>query len=123
MNTIESRTAARESLFLFAEVGVEDREPSRIKVRNLSVRGMMAVGDEPLREGEVAKVTLPRIGKVSGRCVWTRGQRFGFAFDREIDPRLARQELFHEGAEAPRYARAATFARSHGSRHGETLPV
>lgn len=123
MNTVETRTAERESLFLFAEIGAGDGETDRIKVRNLSTRGMMAVCEQPPLEGALAEITLPKVGSVSGRCVWSRGQRFGFAFDREIEPRLTRQQLVHEEAEVPRYARSASFARFHGTRFGEKRPV
>lgn len=124
MAGIETRTLDRESLFVFSEMTIDGADgPDRIKVRNLSARGMMAVSDGPVSLAQEAVVALPNMARVRGTIRWIQGHRFGIAFEQEIEPLLARQQVFFENREAPRYARAACFPKPHGSRFGEILPV
>ena len=124
MGAIETRDLERESLYVFGEMTIDGTEaPSRIKVRNLSARGMMAVGEAPVLQDQQTVVALPGAGRVHGRIIWVQGHRFGIAFAQDVDPRLARQQVFFPDREAPRFARAAIFPKPHGTRSGGTLPV
>ena len=124
MGAIETRSLARESLYVFGEMTIDGAEQAnRIKVRNLSARGMMAGCDEPVRLDQEAVFALPGLGRVKGTIKWVQGHRFGIAFEQVVDPKLARQQVFFPDREAPRFARASAFPRPHGSKFGETLPV
>ena len=121
---IETRTFDRDSLYVCGEMTTGEPEISiRIKVRNLSAGGMMAVCDDPVRPGQEAVFGLPNIGRVRGKILWVEGRRFGTGFEQQIDPRLARQQPHLDDREAPRFARAAIFARPHGTKSGEKLSV
>ena len=62
-----------------------------VRVRNLSERGMGAISGHAFREGEVITVSIPNIGKVSGRIAWAKKGAFGVYFPHEaIDPHRAR---------------------------------
>lgn len=105
MSDNEHRQIARDSLFVLAEVrldGVEDIQ--RVKVRNLSVGGMMAEGAlKPVR-GQLVWVDVRNIGWVEGSVAWVQDTRFGIAFREEIDPKIARAPAV-TGDATPRFVR------------------
>lgn len=99
----ESR--ARDSLFLLADLTVEDTgEQHKVKVRNLSAGGMMVESDVEVAQGQRIVVDLRNIGPVRGQIAWVRSEKFGVAFDRQINPKLARKPV-GTTAETPRYLR------------------
>lgn len=103
LETAEAR--ARDSLFLLAELMFEDsKETHKVKVRNLSPGGMMVESDIEVGQGQRIVATLRNIGPVKGQIAWARKERFGVAFDREIEPKLARQPV-GGGTMPPRYLR------------------
>jgi hypothetical protein len=94
MKDVETRQVNRDSLFLLAQLRVNgNREVFRVKVRNLSAGGMMAEGVVPVSRGQAVAVELRNIGWVNGSVAWKQDDRFGIAFQAEIDPRLARAPL------------------------------
>jgi len=62
----------------------------RVKVRNLSARGMMAEGTVRVASGAGVEVNLRSLGWVPGRVAWIQDNRFGIAFLDEVDPREVR---------------------------------
>lgn len=92
MSGVETRSVSRDSLFLLANVRVEDAADShRVRVRNLSDGGMMAEGTMMVQRGNRLEIDLRNIGKVGGSVAWVQDKRFGIAFDVEIDSQLARK--------------------------------
>ena len=92
MSDAETRSVARDSLFLLATVRIEDEEDGhRVRVRNLSDGGMMAEGAMNVQRGLRLEIELRSVGKVSGSVAWVQDKRFGIAFDKEIDSNLARK--------------------------------
>lgn len=99
----ESR--ARDSLFLLAELTLEDSgERHKVKVRNLSSGGMMVESDIEIEQGQRIVADLRNIGPVRGQIAWVRGEKFGVAFDRPINPKLARKPV-GTAQETPRFLR------------------
>ena len=91
MDDDEKRQQPRDSLFLMARCRASiESEIFRIKVLNLSASGLMADATEPPTNGESLQVEIRNIGWVEGRIVWVQHLRFGFAFDRKINPKAAR---------------------------------
>lgn len=91
MESSEHRHLSRDSLFVMADMRV-DGVPGehRIKVRNLSSGGMMGEGPARLVRGTGVCVNLRNIGWVRGAIAWVQENRFGIAFEDEIEPRDAR---------------------------------
>ena len=112
MSTVDTRNVARDSLFLFAELGFEGRvDRIRVKVRNLSAGGMMADGGGiDVARGDRITVNLRNVGAVPGTVAWVQGSRFGIAFENEIDPKLPRTAV-ETGGEAPRYTRSIAMSK------------
>jgi hypothetical protein len=104
--SLESKeTRARDSLFLLAELTFDGSgEVHKVKVRNLSPGGMMVESDLEVVQGQQVVANLRNIGPVRGQIAWARSARFGVAFDREINPKLARQPV-GGSADVPRYLR------------------
>ena len=91
MPETDARHINRDSLFLMATVQVEGRrDESRVKIRNLSVGGMMAEGEVKVMRGERLCIDLRNIGWIEGSVAWVQDNRFGIAFATEIDPRAVR---------------------------------
>lgn len=94
MAGVETRSVARDSLFLLADIRVEnDAETRRIRVRNLSDGGMMGEGNLKVKRGHRLEIELRNIGCIGGTVAWVQDNRFGIAFDEEIDSQKARRPL------------------------------
>ncbi len=94
MSGVETRSVTRDSLFLLANVRVEQQsEDHRVRVRNLSDGGMMAEGDMYVQRGDRLAIELRNIGKIPGSVAWVQDNRFGIAFDNEIDSQRARNPV------------------------------
>lgn len=94
MTGVETRSVARDSLFLLADIRVEQSsEVHRVRVRNLSDGGMMGEGHLRVQRGHRVSVELRSIGSVGGTVAWVQDSRFGVAFDEEIDSQKARRPL------------------------------
>jgi len=94
MAGIDTRSDSRDSFFLLANICVDGaREPSRVRVRNLSNGGMMGEGDALVRRGDCVTVELGSVGAIPATIAWVQGRRFGVAFDREIDAERARRPV------------------------------
>lgn len=85
------RRAPRESYFLMATLrAAGGEELGKARVRNLSTVGLMADFARRLVPGTPLHMDLRGIGTVAGTVSWSENGRIGIAFDREIDPALAR---------------------------------
>lgn len=94
MTGVETRSVARDSLFLLADIRVEQNaEVHRVRVRNLSDGGMMGEGNMRVQRGHRLAIDLRNVGTVAGTVAWVQDNRFGIAFDEEIDSQLARRPL------------------------------
>ena len=111
--SVDTRHVSRDSLFLFADLAFDGRgETARVKVRNLSSGGMMAEGGPAVSTGERLTIDLRNVGAIQGAVAWVQGNRYGVAFDGEIDPKLVRAPLATNADDGPRYGRVD------GSAHG-----
>ena len=124
MTSLDTRNIERESLFLMAEIAAPGAPRGlRVKVRNLSPGGMMAVSDQRMECGMQIAVELRNIGAVSGRVVWVDGDRFGVSFESTIDPKRARFEIAGGETEAPGYARPMLSAPKYDDWNGKLRRV
>ena len=95
----------RDSLFLMAEVRLDGVEGEhRVRVRNLSSGGMMADGEVEARRGQALKIKLRNVGWIDGSVAWVQDTRFGVAFAKDIDPKLARAPV-GAGESTPRFTK------------------
>ena len=90
-----SRSADRDSLFLQAKLVIPGHAaPLVVRVRNLSVGGMLA--EAPVRgiaQGMTIEIELRNVGFVPGRIVWVGEGKFGIAFDHPVDPQAVRRQI------------------------------
>lgn len=94
MTGVETRSVVRDSLFLLADIRVEQNaDAHRVRVRNLSDGGMMGEGNLRVQRGHRLTIELRNIGIVNGTVAWVQDNRFGIAFDEEIDSQHARRPL------------------------------
>lgn len=86
MSDLETRTVSRDSLFLLANIRVEqDSEVHKVRVRNLSDGGMMGEGNIRVQRGNRLEIELRNVGKIGGSVAWVQDNRFGLSFDEEIE--------------------------------------
>ncbi len=98
MAGVETRSLARESLIMVADMQVENVVANyRIKVRNLSSGGMMGAGEARVVRGSRVTVSLRGVEPVNGTVAWVQGDRFGVAFDVEVDCDQAKHAHFSSG--------------------------
>lgn len=115
MSAIDTRDYKRDSIFQMAEIRLEGAITSqRVKIRNLSDKGMLVEGEVLASSGQRVIVTIKKIGQVGGVVAWTQSARIGISFDEPIESKLARVSLIGEMPEAPRYARPAVAPRESG---------
>ncbi len=102
---LQPRDKSRESIFLGAVVHVGDEKQSRnVRVRNISSGGMMIDLPGPQPRGLLVVAEMKGIGEVRGQIVWSTDNRVGIAFEKMVDPKLARHTPAPSPA-APAYAR------------------
>ena len=113
MASVDTRNISRDSLFLMADVRLDGADATeRVKVRNLSAGGMMAEGGLRVVRGGRLAVKLRNVDWVEGSVAWVQDNRFGIAFDREIDPAQARASNGNSNdLSTPRYVRPAGILR------------
>jgi hypothetical protein len=106
MSSLETRNVARDSLFLFAELTFEGQPDTvKVKVRNLSAGGMMAEGGNgEASRGDRLSIELRNVGSIKGNVAWVQGNRFGIAFETEVDPKIVRAPV-GSGENTPRFVR------------------
>lgn len=105
MAEVDNRQIARDSLFVLVELRIDGEQTlHRVKMRNLSVGGMMAEGAVLAMRGLVVWVNLRNIGWVEGSIAWVQDDRFGIAFREDIDPKVARAPAV-SGEHSSRYTR------------------
>lgn len=90
----QNRQDSRDSLFLMADMRLPgSTEIKPIRVRNLSSGGLMAEYSDGLEQGMSVEFEVRGIGWVTGQVAWSAAGRIGVAFDRQIDPMLARKPV------------------------------
>jgi hypothetical protein len=105
--TLETRDKSRESIFLGAVISLgNQRQSLNVRVRNISSGGMMIDLAGPQPKGLVVTAEMKGIGEVRGRIAWSTENRAGIAFDRTVDPKLARHTSAPQST--PVYTRPAT---------------
>ena len=87
------RNEARDSLFLLAEMRGPGQPALPVRVRNLSAGGLMAEYTGLLDNGSPVEVEVRGVGWIPGRIAWRAAGRIGVAFDRHIDPLMARKPV------------------------------
>jgi hypothetical protein len=96
-----NRNEARDSLFLMADMRIPGSpEITQVRVRNLSAGGLMAEFPSGLDQGLVVEFEVRGIGWIPGKVAWSAAGRIGVAFDRQIDPMMARKPVGH-GTKTP----------------------
>ncbi|HEV7290064.1 PilZ domain-containing protein [Sphingomonas sp.] len=101
------RNAVRDSLFLAATLRIEQVEVP-VRVRNLSAGGLMAEYSDPVDSGTPVEINVRGVGWTRGYIAWNAEGRIGIAFDRPIDPLLARKPVGHAQG-TPHYAKPQIF--------------
>lgn len=108
---VHNRQDSRDSLFLTADFRVHGEKDVRpVRVRNLSQGGLMAEFPEGLPQGLRVDFDVRGIGWVPGQVAWSAAGRIGVAFDRQIDPMLARKPV-GQGTSTPTFTKPI-FART-----------
>ncbi len=99
------RNEKRDSLFLTAQFRVfGSKDEWQVRVRNLSAGGLMAELPDSLAIGTPVEVEVRGIGWILGRIAWAAAGRVGIAFERPIDPKMARKPVTG-GTMTPEYAK------------------
>jgi PilZ domain len=99
------RQDSRDSLFLTADLRVAGMPGvGPVRVRNLSAGGLMAEFPSGLELGLPVEFDVRGIGWVPGHVAWSTAGRIGVAFDRQIDPMLARKPV-GGGTQTPGFAK------------------
>ncbi len=110
MTGVETRSVSRDSLFLLANVRIEqETDQHRVRVRNLSDGGMMGEGTLRVKRGNRVEIELRNIGKIGGSVAWVQDQRFGIAFDEEVDSQMSRKPSADDIAD-PKAASSTSYA-------------
>lgn len=79
----------RASRLLACDMQLQDGSVVRVRVRNISSRGLGGRADVPVDAWQAVEIRLPGVGPVAGRVAWVRQGQFGVQFDRSIDPAKA----------------------------------
>ena len=114
MRTVEGehRHLSRDSLFVLATLRLDgEASDRRVRIRNLSPGGVMGEGRCSVTPGQAVTIEIRNAGWVKGRVVWVQDDRFGIAFDEDIDARIVRATPAAE--DEPRMMRRPQGLRGH----------
>jgi hypothetical protein len=106
--SVETRGSARQHVLLLAQLTIGGGSPHRIRVRDLSAKGLRAEGDVPVTPGQLVEVDFGSAGRVRGLIAWRDNESFGVALEQEIEPAVVRCATIQKGEgsyEAPRFVR------------------
>lgn len=88
------RSAPRDSMFLNSTIHrLATDETWPLRVRNLSSGGLMAECAGAFATGDEVELDVRGIGVQKGIIAWTVDKRIGVAFERPINPLLARRPI------------------------------
>ena len=81
----EQRRAQRDEVALPTRMFVKDHQGSDVLLVNISPYGFMVreYGETP--KGAIVRLSLPRLGQVAAKVVWSLGGRVGAEFIKPID--------------------------------------
>jgi len=81
------RKPDRVRVILNTRLRISDRPDAEISVRNISNRGFMAEGQDPIEVGSNTMIYLPGVGWSLATVRWSAGSRFGAKFADSINMR------------------------------------
>lgn len=88
------RSEPRDSMFLQSVVRhLDSGETWPLRVRNLSSGGLMADCPGIFTRGDSIEIELRGLGFQRGKVAWTALNRIGVAFEKPINPALARRQV------------------------------
>jgi hypothetical protein len=98
----ENRRVERENLMVVTDLRLAGEEGEhRVRIRNLSAKGMMAEGAVRATRGALVEVALEDHGWVPGAIAWVQDNRFGIAFRDDIDPGILQHHVAVHGHPCP----------------------
>lgn len=80
----DQRTAPRTDVYARIPASTPDGRQLTVTLVNISADGLLFRSESQLPESVDIQVTLPVLGRVSGRTIWSLGGRTGMQFDQRI---------------------------------------
>lgn len=118
MKSPETRGTAREHVLLLARLTVQPSSTEyRIRVRDLSRRGLRAEGDVVLQPRQQVEIDFGPAGKFRGVVEWCDDAAFGISLEQDVEPEAVRRAAIQKDAadfEAPWYTRRVARKREGG---------
>jgi PilZ domain len=84
---VDQRQSPRTDVYARIPLVMEDGRTATVTVVNISADGLLMRHDAKLVEDSIVTVSLPVIGKVKGRAIWSLGGRSGINFMQSIELR------------------------------------
>jgi hypothetical protein len=84
-DTLQQRRVPRDEVALPTRMTDSDGRSADILLVNISPLGFMARESGATPKGAIVKLSLPRLGDVEARIVWSLGGRVGAEFSKPID--------------------------------------
>lgn len=84
---VDQRQSPRTDVYARVPLTLADGRTSMVTVVNISADGLLMRHDNRIDDDDVVTISLPVIGKVKARCVWSLGGRSGINFIETIEVR------------------------------------
>ena len=84
---VDQRVSPRTDIYARMPVTLPDGRSAMVTVVNISADGILMRHEHKLEEGSTVLLSLPVIGRVKARTVWSLGGRSGVNFFESIDMR------------------------------------
>jgi len=94
----ETRRAPRVAVSASSKLRYSAQHSASVKIENLSAYGLRGSGDCPLKRGDWVSIEIAELGPIVARIAWTKDERFGAIFSREvrIDPLVRKTRSLFE---------------------------
>ena len=84
---VDQRQSPRTDVYARVPVTLPDGRSAIVTMVNISADGMLMRHDHRIEDDAILSVSLPVLGKVKARCIWSLGGRSGLNFLETIELR------------------------------------
>ena len=77
---VDQRSCPRTDVYARVPLNLPDGQPAMVTIVNISADGALIRHEQTITDNGIVHFSMPILGKVAGRCIWSLGGRSGIQF-------------------------------------------